>query len=62
MLAQGLTERVRLHPVVDFDEAEELDFQDKVALGFERALHGGVDVVASMPSVLLKMGESFEQR
>ena len=62
MLAQGLAARVRLRPLVDFDEAEELDFQDKVALGFERALRGGVDVVASMPSVLLKMGESFEQR
>ncbi|MCH8847630.1 MAG: GH3 auxin-responsive promoter family protein [Chloroflexi bacterium] len=62
MLAQGLTALIRLRPVVDFDEAEELDFQDKVALGFKRALHGGVDVVASMPSVLLKMGESFEQR
>ena len=62
MLAQGLAERVQLRAVVGFDEAEDLDFQDKVALGFERALAGGVDVVASMTSVLLKMGESFEQR
>ena len=61
MLAQGLAARVRLRSVLDFDEAEDLDFQDKVALGFERALSSGVDVVASMTSVLLKMGEAFEE-
>ena len=62
MLPQGLAPRVRLRSVVDFHEAEELDFQDKVALGFKRGLEGGVDLVVSMTSVLLKMGESFEQR
>ena len=62
MIPYGLAPRVRLRSVLDFHEAEELDFQDKVALGFKRALEGGVDLVVSMTSVLLKMGESFEQR
>ena len=62
MLPHGLAPRVRLRSVLDFHEAEELDFQDKVTLGFKRALEGGVDLVVSMTSVLLKMGESFEQR
>ena len=62
MLPHGLAPRVRLRSVLDFHEAEELDFQDKVALGFKRALEGGVDLVVSMTSVLLRMGESFEQR
>ena len=62
MLPHGLAPRVRLRSVLDFHEAEDLDFQDKVALGFKRGLEGGVDLVVSMTSVLLKMGESFEQR
>ena len=61
MLAQGLATRIQLRSVLDFDEGAGLDFQEKVALGFERALEGGVDIVVSMTSVLLKMGEAFEQ-
>ena len=61
-LAEGLAECLQLRSVVDFDEVGGLEFHDKVTLGFERALESGVDVVASMTSVLLKMGEAFEHR
>ena len=61
MLAEGLADRLKLHPVLDHKPADGMDFHDKVTLGFERALEGGVDAVASMTSVLLRMGQSFER-
>ena len=61
LLAEGVADKVTLRSVLDHRETEDMDFHDKIALGFERALGSGVDAVASMTSVLVKMGESFEQ-
>ncbi|MEE8517866.1 MAG: GH3 auxin-responsive promoter family protein [Dehalococcoidia bacterium] len=61
MLAETVAEKVTLRSVLDQREAGALDFHDKISLGFDRALITGVDAVASMTSVLIKMGEDFEQ-
>jgi hypothetical protein len=61
-LAQGLEERLNLRPVLGHQAVDGMDFHAKVALGFENALDGGVDAVASMTSVLLKMGQAFERK
>jgi hypothetical protein len=62
MLAEGLGERLNLRPVLDHKTVDTMEFHEKVALGFERALDGGVDAVTSMTSVLLKMGQAFENK
>lgn len=61
-LAEGMEDRVSLQPVLDHRLADSMDFHDKVRAGFDSALDGGVQAVASMTSVLLKMGQSFESR
>ena len=60
MVADGLPERLKLRSVLSHAEADGMEFREKVALGFERALGGGVDAVISMTSILLKMGLAFE--
>ncbi len=60
-LAEGLEDRLNLRPVLGHQAADGMDFHQKVSLGFENALDGGVNVVASMTSVLLKMGQAFER-
>jgi hypothetical protein len=61
-LAEGLEERLNLRPVLDHQMVDGMDFHEKVSLGFESALDGGVNAVASMTSVLLKMGQAFENK
>ncbi len=61
-LAEGLEERLNLRPVLGHQAVDGMDFHEKVALGFESALDGGVNAVASMTSVLLKMGQAFEAK
>lgn len=59
-LAPGIADKVNMRSVLDFQETEGMDFHDKISAGFDRALDTGVDLVVSMTSVLVKMGESFE--
>jgi hypothetical protein len=61
-LAEGLEDRLNLRPVLGHQAVDGMDFHEKVALGFESALDGGVNAVASMTSVLLKMGQAFESK
>lgn len=61
-LAEGLEERLNLRPVLSHQAVDGMDFHEKVSLGFESALDGGVNAVASMTSVLLKMGQAFETK
>jgi len=44
------------------DSASTLPFQQRIAAGFQMALRDGVDVIAALASVLVKMGEQFEEQ
>ncbi|MBI2909930.1 MAG: GH3 auxin-responsive promoter family protein [Chloroflexi bacterium] len=55
----GMVERFSLNSILPLDAWEQMDFHDKVAEGFKRALSTGVDIISSMSSVLAKMGDSF---
>ncbi len=44
------------------DGGEGLPFQQRVAAGFQMALRDGVDVIGAIASVLVKMGEQFEEQ
>lgn len=41
------------------DKTEDMDFQERIKIGFATAMETGIDVMGSMSSVLVKMGESF---
>lgn len=44
------------------DSSSTVPFQERVAAGFQTALRDGVDVIAAIASVLVKMGEQFEDQ
>ena len=62
LVADELAGRLDLRSVVDPKHAEKLGFQKKMSAGFTTALHTGADAVASLTSVLVKMGERFESQ
>ncbi len=61
MAAFGLSERFGVRGVLDPAYSESLDFKTRVESEFKQALRDGVDIIISMSSVLLKVGERFEQ-
>ncbi len=50
----------RIFPPTDL--AEEMAFEDRIKLGFSMALKEGVDFIGAIASVLVKMGEQFQER
>ncbi len=59
---------ISLHAVADqfnfrfippMEETESLNFQERIQVGFKIAMQTGIDILGSMPVVLVKMGESF---
>jgi len=61
MMAQLLAERIsgRLFP--PHDQYQHADFEERTSVGFMMALSEGVDMVSSLTSVLVKMGERFSE-
>jgi phenylacetate-coenzyme A ligase PaaK-like adenylate-forming protein len=57
-LGQALN--MRIMPPMEL--AEEMDFQERINKGFTMALRQGVDIVGSLGSVLIKIGETFTDR
>ncbi len=47
--------------VLDPDVSEAMDFKDRIEKGFEEALASGVDILVSMTSILVKIGDEFAQ-
>lgn len=59
ILAAGASENFRLKPVLAPDTHDNLDFKEKMSKGFELSLRDGVDILIAMSSVLVKMGNDF---
>jgi len=57
-VAESLTFRV----IPDPKESKDLDFQRKIQKGFQVALKDGVDVIGSIASLMVKMGEVFSEQ
>ena len=53
------SKHISLRIIPSFDKISSLEFQDRVAAGFEEALQQGVDVITSLASVLAKVGEKM---
>jgi len=59
ILASGANERFNLKPVIPPDAHDSMDFKEKITKGFETSLTSGVDILIAMTSVLVKMGNDF---
>lgn len=61
VLAPIMTERLGTRAIPPFEKYSNADFQTRIEAGFQIALRTGVDVLSSMTTVLVKMGEHFTE-
>lgn len=57
----SLAELFSFHFVPPLDITESLSFQERMELSFQMALVTGIDIIGSITSVLVKIGERFSQ-
>jgi len=57
-----LSKRFSMRLIPSAAEIEELEFSERISIGFKIALSSGVDVIFSLASVLVKAGESMSER
>jgi len=57
----SLAELFRFHFVPPLDETEQMTFQERIEKSFQMALVTGIDVIGSISSVLIKIGERFAE-
>ncbi len=60
-LARSMLELFPFRYIPPLDKAEQMEFQERIKGGFELALKEGIDVFYGLSSVLVKIGEQFEQ-
>lgn len=61
-MARGIGEQLGLRFLPSLDFAEQVDFQQRIEESFRLALEKGVDIVGSITSVLVKIGEKFTEQ
>ncbi|MBI4288932.1 MAG: GH3 auxin-responsive promoter family protein [Chloroflexi bacterium] len=61
-LGHGMCDKFGFRTVPPLDLAEEMDITERVEKGFPMALRTGLDVLCSLSSVLVKMGEAFTSK
>jgi len=59
--ALSLTELFDFHYVPSVEEMEKMSFQERIQVGFQTGLRTGIDIIGSISSVLVKMGEQFAE-
>jgi len=60
-IIQALTERISVK-VIPPIETGDMEFQKRAEKGFQVALQDGVDIIGSLISILVKMGEEFNEQ
>ncbi len=61
-LFDTFTRHFSFRPMPPEESAARLTFQERVGAGFQMALRDGVDVIGAIASVLVKVGEQFEEQ
>lgn len=61
MIATSAFQLYDFQSVLDQDVSEKMEFQERIAEGLRLSLRSGVDLLASMSSILVKIGEGFEE-
>ncbi|MFN2128112.1 MAG: GH3 auxin-responsive promoter family protein [Anaerolineales bacterium] len=58
---KALAEHFDFNFVPPLDKTEDMEFNERILMGFETGLRTGIDVLGSLSVVLVKMGESFAE-
>ena len=58
----NLSQRFSLRIIPSLEETEDMEFSERVTEGFHLALQTGVDMIFSLASVLVKMGETMSEQ
>ncbi len=61
-MIDSMAKHVSFRALPPRENVSALSFQERVAAGFQMALRDGVDVIGAIASVLVKMGEQFEEQ
>jgi hypothetical protein len=61
-LAFSVSRRIPFRTIPPLEEAEGMEFKEKLEKGFNIALRSRVDYLASLSSILVKIGEDFSER
>jgi hypothetical protein len=61
VMAQVVNQKLDAHAIPPLDKYENVDFETRMRAGFQIALRTGVDFLASLTSILVKMGERFTE-
>lgn len=59
--ARSVASRFTWHNIPPLDISEKMEFQERIEKGFKMALCNKVDLVISMSTVLIKLGDSFSE-
>jgi len=62
IVVPGLVEETGFRIIPPLDIADKMEFRERIEKGFAMALTTGIDMVGSLTSVLLKMGERFTEQ
>ncbi|MFC1926440.1 GH3 auxin-responsive promoter family protein [Chloroflexota bacterium] len=62
IVASGFSDLFKFRFIPPIEEWENMDFQERIEKGFKMALRTGVDILGSMSSILVRMGEVFTER
>jgi hypothetical protein len=62
MGAMAFTQQTKSRMIPPFEKYEEFTFEKRIEDGFKIALRTGVEVIGSLTSILLRMGERFADR
>lgn len=58
---RALAEEFDFKFIPGLDVTEEMSFQERIAVGFDQGMAEGIDILGSLPVVLVKMGERFAE-
>ena len=58
-VAAAMLEEMDIYSIPPFIEYEDKPFEERVRYGFNLALRNGVDIIGSMSSIIIKIGEQF---
>ena len=62
LTVQTVAQHFSLQSLPDPNKTRHLPFPDRIQKGFQMALREGVDIIGSLPSILVRMGEEFGEQ
>jgi phenylacetate-coenzyme A ligase PaaK-like adenylate-forming protein len=61
VVLRALGDEFNFRFVPEMENTEDMDFQERIKMGFSEGMRSGIDILGSMSAVLVKMGEQFAE-